>query len=314
MTNYQIQYSIFSRLSKSIFILVISSNDNIFFSKAIGTLKPSGVRLLAYSRLAAADTDGLQAGALHASVVHPGFPQWVVLPLKHTQRWNEWHTSMFLSHHFWSPGWILELWVSPLESKWHTMGAAEPPLAHRRNPAAASTKWTPASSIFIWSPLSLCCLIYTHWGFLRVRRGGGVNAVMWPTGLADNGISDAIRWGMERWRFVGGKEEGILYLGTVLGTLEITSLRFGEREPLMKETMTHPVQWLRVGGEAGRCLCGRYLTSSKHPCRSRTPSMVRATQWHQDNKWCHTTKTSQELPEDSQYLSYKDQAVIDIRI
>ena len=65
---------------------------------------------------------------------------------------------------------------------------------------------------------------------------------MWPTGLADNGVSDAIRWGMERWRFVGGKEEGILYLGTVLGTLEITSLRFGEREPLMKETMTHPVQ------------------------------------------------------------------------
>jgi len=31
------------------------------------------------------------------------------------------------------------------------MGAADPPLVHRRNPAAASITLTPTSSIFIWS-------------------------------------------------------------------------------------------------------------------------------------------------------------------
>lgn len=31
------------------------------------------------------------------------------------------------------------------------MGAAEPPLVHRRNPTAASAKLSPLSSIFIWS-------------------------------------------------------------------------------------------------------------------------------------------------------------------
>lgn len=40
----------------------------------------------------------------------------------------------------------------------------------------------------------------------------------------------------------GGKEKGILYLGTVLGTLEITSLRFSGHEPFVIETMTHPMQ------------------------------------------------------------------------
>lgn len=40
----------------------------------------------------------------------------------------------------------------------------------------------------------------------------------------------------------GGKEKGILYLGAVLGTLEITSLRFSGHELLVIETMTHPMQ------------------------------------------------------------------------
>lgn len=46
---------------------------------------------------------------------------------------------------------ILKDGISPLELKWHSMGAADPPLVNRRNPAAASTQFTTASSIFIWS-------------------------------------------------------------------------------------------------------------------------------------------------------------------
>lgn len=42
-----------------------------------------------YSRLTATDTDRVQAGALHAGVVHPGFPQRVVAPLEHAQCWNK---------------------------------------------------------------------------------------------------------------------------------------------------------------------------------------------------------------------------------
>lgn len=68
---------------------------------------------------------------------------------------------------------------------------------------------------------------------------------MWTTGLAVDGVSDAIHWGMREGVICvagGGKEKGILYLGTVLGTLEITSLRFSGHEPFVIETMTHPMQ------------------------------------------------------------------------
>lgn len=46
---------------------------------------------------------------------------------------------------------ILNHGISPLESKWHSMGAAEPPLVQRRNPVAANTQLITGSSIFIWS-------------------------------------------------------------------------------------------------------------------------------------------------------------------
>lgn len=60
---------------------------------------------------------------------------------------------------FLHPGKILERGTSPLELKWHSMGAADPPLVHRRNPAAASTQLTVASSIFIWSGQPLVPLL-----------------------------------------------------------------------------------------------------------------------------------------------------------
>lgn len=44
---------------------------------------------------------------------------------------------------------------------------------------------------------------------------------------------------------MGGNKGGILYFGTILGTLETTSMRFSGHEPPMVETMTHPKQWLR---------------------------------------------------------------------
>lgn len=50
--------------------------------------------------------------------------------------------------------------ASPLESKWHTMGAAELLLTNRRSPEAARTKWTPASSIFICSTSLLLSYLY----------------------------------------------------------------------------------------------------------------------------------------------------------
>lgn len=81
---------------------------------------------------------------------------------------------------------------SPLESKWHCMGAAEPLLACRRIPAAASTKCTPHGSIFLWygpaaviplwSPISL---IYTSYSFAVVGSEVASAAVTWPSGLAE---------------------------------------------------------------------------------------------------------------------------------
>lgn len=65
--------------------------------------------------------------------------------------------------------------------------------------AQSEPRWAPSSSglLGLWSPFSLCSLIYTSWGFfLRPRRGGGVSTVMWTTGLAVDGVSDAIHWGM----------------------------------------------------------------------------------------------------------------------
>lgn len=41
---------------------------------------------------------------------------------------------------------------------------------------------------------------------------------------------------------MGGRAKGILYLGTVMGALEITSLRFNGHEPLVIETLTHAMQ------------------------------------------------------------------------
>lgn len=80
----------------------------------------------------------------------------------------------------------------PLESKWHCMGAAEPLLACRRIPAAASTKCTPHGSIFLWygpaaviplwSPISL---IYTSYSFAVVGSEVASAAVTWPSGLAE---------------------------------------------------------------------------------------------------------------------------------
>lgn len=71
---------------------------------------------------------------------------------------------------------------------------------------------------------------------------------MQPEVLAEDVAGDDSRQGTIRWWFVGGKQKGILYLGTVSGTLENTSMCFGGHEPPVIETMTHPVQWLREGG------------------------------------------------------------------
>lgn len=81
----------------------------------------------------------------------------------------------------------------PLESKWHCRGAAEPPLACRRIPAAASTKCTPLGFILLcsgqpglvplWSPVSFiytsCC--YTD-APSEVASG---TTITWPSGLAE---------------------------------------------------------------------------------------------------------------------------------
>ena len=88
--------------------------------------------------------------------------------------------------------------ISPLELKWHSMGAAEAPPAHRRNPAAVTKQLTKESSIFIWSdqlvvpPLPL----FPHLYILRVYDSG---VEVWSTPscgrqpLAVKGISGAIR-------------------------------------------------------------------------------------------------------------------------
>lgn len=68
--------------------------------------------------------------------------------------------------------------------------------------------------------------------------GGGVGAVMQLKGLAEDDIHQGTIW----WRFVGGKQKGILYLGTLSGTLENTSMCSSRHEPPVIETMTHPVQ------------------------------------------------------------------------
>lgn len=140
--------------------------------------------------------------------------------------------------------------MSPLELKWHSMGAADPPLVHRRNPAAASTKLTPASSIFIWSgrPLVPLLPLLSYLYILRLYKRGvevGSSTVMWPTGLAEEGVSGAIHWGMRRWwNLVSWRCFG--HSGDHLAALQ----RAWTSKVI--ETMTHPMRWLRegrVGGE-----------------------------------------------------------------
>ena len=77
--------------------------------------------------------------------------------------------------------------ISPLESKWHSMGAADALLVHRRNPVTVSAQLTPASSIFfLWSGQRLVPLLplqpqFIHPEASQPRRGGVVSTV---TGLA----------------------------------------------------------------------------------------------------------------------------------
>lgn len=147
----------------------------------------------------------------------------------------------------------------PLESKWHCMGAAEPLLACRKIPAATSRKCTPQSSIFLWSgqagvvPLwSPIPLIYTSCSF-TVRRQRWCQQLSHDTAAWLKELGNrAICRGTQRCWFIGGGEKGILYLGSDVDALDITSLRFSGHEPLVIQTMTYAMQWLR-----GRRLWGK---------------------------------------------------------
>lgn len=73
--------------------------------------------------------------------------------------------------------------ASPLESKLHTMGAAELAPTQRRNPEAASTKWTTESSIFIWSTSLLLSYLYIRrllWRRSEVGSAPSCNSKVWP--------------------------------------------------------------------------------------------------------------------------------------
>lgn len=108
---------------------------------------------------------------------------------------------------------LRELLASPWESKWHTMGAAELPLANRRNPEAARTKWTPASAIFIWSTSLLLSYLYIR-RLLRMQswRWGSVPSCGPKVWLKTLPAMISIK---EWFGVICGKQKGILYPGTV---------------------------------------------------------------------------------------------------
>lgn len=66
---------------------------------------------------------------------------------------------------------------------------------HPVNPAELHLHlvWSGSGSSSPFAPL------FIHPEALRSRRGGVVSAVMWPTGLAEEGVSGAIHWGTRRW-------------------------------------------------------------------------------------------------------------------
>lgn len=207
-------------------------------------------RLFVYSRLTATDPNRVQTGALHASVVHPGFTQWVVPPLVHTQSWtNTWWGEELKIIHFFINWWVffkgkclgffflkrvIKNWISPLELKWHSMGAAEPPLVHRRNPTAPSNKWTLKSSIFITSGQLVIPLLlfFPHLYALRVHDHG---VEVW---LAPSCGPQTWLWRVSAVPSVGNEEVEVLCRGEgkvvswhAFGTLEISSMRFSRHEP-----------------------------------------------------------------------------------
>lgn len=199
---------------------------------ATGHVDSTPRRLFVYSRLTATNADGVQAGALHASVVHPGFTQREVPPLEHTQCWNNrrqskvnWEIYFFKNNMVFN----LSLKSGDLTSwvKVALHGCSRPTTGPQKKPCSCKHKVNPgelhpsSAPVGLWSAFSLCSLIYTSWGFTTA----------------------ACRWGQHRhaahrpgWRRCRrchplGNEEVVLYLGTALGTLEITSLCFSGHEP-----------------------------------------------------------------------------------
>lgn len=171
-------------------------------------------RLFVYSRLTATDPNRVQTGALHASVVHPGFTQWVVPPLVHTQSWtNTWWGEELKIIHFFINWWgffkgkclgfffkkgykELDL-TSGAEVALHgcsraTAGPQKKPYGSKQqvNPGELHLYhvWSACDSSSPFLPSFICFEGSWPW------RGGVACTVMWPTDLAVESVSGAIRW------------------------------------------------------------------------------------------------------------------------
>lgn len=202
----------------------------------------------------------MQAGALHTCVVHPGITHWVVSPLEHTHSCNDtvFEINIFFlrKHHKRSP--LCPYLWSQSGTAWVQQSRRWPAEESLQLQVQNAPHTAPSSSglvRLVWSRSDRLSPLFIHLAALLLRRQRwrqqpSHDAAAWLKELGNC----AICGGTRRCWFIGGGVKGILCLGSVMDVLEITSPCFSGHEPLVIQTMTYAMQWLRgrrLGGRRG---------------------------------------------------------------